>query len=294
MKLAQLFHPKKIISKIKKRYQEYQAFYYLKDTLQKNSTLLNSKKGGICFILGNGPSINNQNLTLLADEETFVMNNFWRHAQYKIIHPKYLVAGDLSSYAQNLRPAEAWGANYIAGVDLPDSNTVISQVPETKLILNSVAKKFIEQNSLFLSNRVYYVLERGSMDDNLCFNIDLTRHIPFPKNSVILALISALYMGFETIYLLGCDHDFLAYPAKKAPLGFKRFYEANVNLSAYNESASYEEMVESGLRLFRNYRLLKEKAAKLYPQTKIFNATPNSFLDVFPMVNFEDIKLNNK
>lgn len=294
MKFAQLFHPKKIVSKIKKWYQEYQSFRHLRDTLQKNKALFNSKKGGTCFILGNGPSINNQNLTLLADEETFVMNNFWRHPQYKVICPKYLVAGDLSSYIQNLRPVEAWGANYIAGVDLPDSDAVISQVLDTKLILNSVAKNFIEQNKLFSKNQVYYVLEQGPMDDNLCFNVDLAKPIPFPKNSVILALISALYVGFEIIYLLGCDHDFLAYPAKKAPVGFKRFYEPTVDPSAYKESASYEEMVGSGLRLFRNYRLLKEKAAQLYPQATIYNATPNSFLDVFPMVNFEDIKLNNK
>lgn len=294
MKLAQLFYPKKMLAKTKKRYKEYQDFRRLRDTLQKNKALFNSKKGGTCFILGNGPSINNQNLTLLADKETFVMNNFWRHPQYKVIRPKYLVAGDLSSYIQNLRPVEAWGANYIAGVDLPDSNTIISQVPETKLILNSVANNFVERNKLFLKNRVYYVLEQGHMDDGLHFNIDLAKPIPFPKNSVILAMISALYIGFETIYLLGCDHDFLAYPAKEAPVGFKRFYEPNVNPSAYKESASYEEMVESGLRLFRNYRLLKEKTATLYPKVKIYNATPNSFLDVFPRVNFEDIKLNNK
>lgn len=283
------YSPQKIVSKIKKRYQEYQAFSRLSNVLQKNKSLFNSKKGGTCFILGNGPSINNQNLTLLANKETFVMNNFWRHPQYKIICPKYLVAGDLSSYIQNLRPIEAWGANHTAGVDLPDSNTVISQVPETKLVLNSVAKKFIEQNKLFLDSQVYYVLEQGPMDEKLRFNIDLTKPIPFPKNSVILALISALYIGFETIYLLGCDHDFLAYPAKKAHFNFKRFYEPTANLSAYKESASYEEMVESGLRLFRNYRLLKEKAAQLYPQVKIYNATPNSFLDVFPAINFEDI-----
>jgi len=284
------YSPQKIISKIKKRYQKYQNSRRLKDVLQKNSALFNSKKGGTCFILGNGPSINNQNLTRLADKETFMMNNFWRHPQYKIIRPKYLIAGDLSSYAQNLRPTEAWGANHIAGVDLPDSNEIISQVPETKLILNSVAKNFVEQNKLFLQNQVYYVLEQGPMDEDLRFNLDLTKPIPFPKNSVVLALISALYMGFETIYLLGCDHDLLAYPAKKAHIGFKRFYEPKQDMTAYKEKANYEDMIESGLRLFRNYRLLKEKTAKLYPQVKIYNATPNSFLDVFPMIKFEDIK----
>lgn len=285
------YFPRKVISRVKKRYQEYQDFCRLRNTLKKNQDLFNSKKGGTCFILGNGPSLNNQNPTPLADKETFVMNNFWRHSQYKIIRPKYLIAGDLSSYAKNQRPVEAWGANHPGGgVDLPDSDVVISQVPETKLILNSVAKNFVEQNKLFLQNQVYYVLEQGPMDEDLRFNLNLTKPIPFPKNSVILALMSALYMGFETIYLLGCDHDFLAYPAKKAHIGFKPFYESKQDTASYKEESSYEDMIESGLKLFRNYRLLKEKKTKLYPRVNIYNATPNSFLDVFPTVNFEDIK----
>lgn len=280
--------PKKLISKIKKRYQEYKNFVFLKDVLQKNSDLFNSKKGGTCFILGNGPSINNQNLNLLSDKETFVMNNFWRHSQYKTIRPKYLLFGELSSYAQNKRPE-------IGGVDLPASNEAISQVPETKLILNSIAKNFVDKNKLFLKNQAYYVLQQGPMDDQLRFNIDPTKPIPFPKNSAILALILAVYMGFETIYLLGCEHDFLAYPANKSYAGFRGFYDKPQNLSQkapddprYKDT-HYEDMIASCLKLFRNYRLLAEKIAKLHPQVRIYNATPDSFLDVFPTVNFEDI-----
>lgn len=286
------YSPRKIISKVKRRYQEHQKFRYLNNVLQKNSILYMSKKGGTCYILGNGPSLNNQDLISLANKETFVMNNFWKHSQYKTIHPKYYVAAELSSYIQNMRPVEAWGANHPGGgVDLLYSNPVLSQVPDTKLILNSVAKNFIEQNNLFLKNKIFYVLEQGSMDDRLNFNIDPTKPIPFPKNSVVLALMLASYMGFETMYLLGCEHDFLAYPLSKSYTEFKWFYETKTSLpKEYEKTSSYEDMMTSCLRLFKNYRLLKEKIAKLYPNVKIYNATPNSFLDVFPAVKFEDIK----
>src|SRR3989338_478971 len=150
------YSPKKIISRVKKRYQEYQDFSRLCNTLKKNHVLINSKKGETCFILGNGPSLNNQNLTLLANKETFVMNNFWRHPQYKIIRPKYLIAGDLASYAQNKRPE-------VRGVDLSASSVATSQVPETKLFLNSIAKKYVEENKLFLQNQIFYVLQQGHM-----------------------------------------------------------------------------------------------------------------------------------
>ena len=57
---------------------------------------------------------------------------------------------------------------------------------------------------------------------------------------------------------------------------------------------SYESAIYHAGKLFKNYRLLKEKLAKEKPDVKIYNATPNSFLDVFLMVKFEDIKLNEK
>ena len=276
------YSSKNILSRIKKWHQKREVFKGLRDTLQKNKTLFNSKKGGTCFILGNGPSLNNQNLVRLANKETFVMNNFWRHHQYKIIRPKYLIAGDLSVYAQNKLPDAR-------GVNLPASSVAISQVPETKLFFNSVAKNFIEKNNLFLQNQIYYVLQQSPMDEKLLFNVDPSKPLPFPKNSAILALILAVYMGFETIYLLGCEHDYLAYPAKKSNTGFKHFYEQKQDLAAYKED-SYEDMMALCLRLFTNYRLLAEKISKLHPNVKIYNATPDSFLDVFPAVNFEDIE----
>ena len=55
---------------------------------------------------------------------------------------------------------------------------------------------------------------------------------------------------------------------------------------------TYEKNIANILQLFRNYRFFYQKAKKVYPGIQIYNATPNSFLDVFPMINFEDIKLD--
>ena len=53
----------------------------------------------------------------------------------------------------------------------------------------------------------------------------------------------------------------------------------------------YENRIYQAGILFKNYRLIKEKFSKNRPDIKIYNATPDSFLDVFPMIKFEDIKL---
>ena len=102
-------------------------------------------------------------------------------------------------------------------------------------------------------------------------------------------------MGFEEIYLLGCEHDFLAYPSNYE--WSKHFYKTEdfdmknpEDVKRYNLTVtSYESAINHAGKLFQNYRILKMKLAKEKPKVKIYNATPNSFLDVFPFINFEDL-----
>ena len=133
----------KIPARIGKIYRLYREFYHNKEILKNNRDLANIKACKTCFIIGNGPSIKNQDLVSLADKDTFVMNSFWRHPQYKLINPKYYLAASfpyLSSGGSRSR--------YVQDEDLPGSNPIISQVPETKLIFSMIAKEIIEKNNV--------------------------------------------------------------------------------------------------------------------------------------------------
>lgn len=212
------------------------------------------------------------------------MNSFWRHPQYKLIKPKYYVAASFPYLSSNSsRP------RYLQDEDLPGSNPVISQVPETKLIFSMIAKDTIEQNNFFPENPKYYILQHGFMDERLKFNIDPTKPIPFTKNTFLLAMLLAVNMGFETLYLMGCEHNFLDQLPRKWFYTFKHFYDEPPGLLPKESENTYETGMEHCLRLFRNYRYFKEKLAIEKPNVKIYNATPESFLDVFPSINFEDI-----
>ena len=46
--------------------------------LKRNKELKDRHKGGRCFIVLNGPSINNHDLSSLKDEEVFATNYFYR------------------------------------------------------------------------------------------------------------------------------------------------------------------------------------------------------------------------
>jgi hypothetical protein len=111
-------------------------------------------------------------------------------------------------------------------------------------------------------------------------------------------------MGFKEIYLLGCEHSFLtqtirlgrsliydhAYDEGRADFGQTTDPEVAKKYFVQKDfTKNYEDNVAHVHQLFKNYRLLKNKLAREKPEVKIFNATPNSFLDVFPFIKFEEI-----
>lgn len=271
----------RIFRGISKRYNWNKEFRQYRDILSKNAGLAQTKNGKTCFIIGNGPSLKNQDLTLLADKETFVVNSFWYHKQYELIRPKFYVVVDLPDLSQENKPLRRYQG------DIPGRDPVVSKVPETKLFFSAKIKNYIESKGLFKNNPKYYLLQQDIMGPKLNFNLDITKPVPYTRNTIVLALMVAIYLGFEKIYLLGCDHNFLDHPVGTH---YEHFYEeSDADIPDELKTGTYEGAMESCLRLFRNYRFLKEKIAKTNPNVKIFNATPNSFLDVFPMVDFDEV-----
>lgn len=266
-----------------------------KEILDKNRSIRNIHKSKRCFIIGGGPSVSNINLGMLSSEYTFVMTEFDKNPNYGKLRPKFHIITDSAYYTEG--EAEYWPKKFREkSRDIPTYTAIVTSI---------AAKTFIEKNGLFKDHKVYYIGMQGIFTDNLPFNIELDKYIPQPKNSVLLCLVAATYMGFSPIYLLGCEHDFLS---KNIGYGksivYNHSYEDELSkLDSKNDELmkkyfspkdlyiTYEKNIANILQLFRNYRFFYSKAQKAYPEIKIYNATPDSFLDVFPMINFEDIKL---
>lgn len=279
-------------------YRNYAApqIYSIRDKkiLSRNLELKNKYAGQRCFLIGAGPSIADTDLSKLKHEYTFVVNEFEKNAQYKFLVPKFHVISE-SNYFTEGGP-EYWPGRF------KEKNHSIST--ETTIITNLRAKPFIEKNGLFEKHKIYYVGTQGIFTNNFPFNIGLDRYVPQPKNSILMCMLVATWMGFNEIYLLGCEHSFLAQPlGPDKSLSWTHSYEdetaklASANTEILKKyitpkemSFNYEMNIASTLQLFRSYRLFYAKASKVYLDLKIFNATPNSFLDVFPMINFNDIK----
>ena len=261
-----------------------------KNILQKNSALKDSKKGKRCFILGTGPSIKNIDLGLLHNEDTFAVNDFDKFPAFPSMRAKFYVIMDSIYFSDDGRSG-IWGKN------LEHKTETIGTA--TSLFLNVETKKIVEDKKLFNRNPKYYLSAHGLFSEKISCNIDIDKTIPYLKNVTLACLIIAVYMGYDEIYLLGCEHNYLSFRSGIGQLKIvDHCYEdddvKNIDTRDVERDLkmSYESCIANTLQLFKNYRIFYQKVKKMKPSTKIFNATPNSFLDVFPKIDFKDIKFS--
>ncbi len=221
-----------------------------------------------CFIVANGPSVKQQDLTLLRGETVFVMNAFYLHPDYDRINPTYHCAVDPDAF-----------------VDTPDARAWLGDLDRvgkrTTFLFPVDAEPLIRRAGLFKGRSIHYLLLCDQGCETGRIRTDLTRPLSSVLCVTLACLLAAVWMRFREVYLLGCDHDWLATPGKLA-----HFYEQDP--SAFPEVRfTYEQLMESQLQLWRSYRHVRDHA--LARGTRIFNATQGGFLDVFPRIPYESL-----
>lgn len=239
----------------------------LRKEINNNRIIKSSHKNKHCFIIGNGPSITGQDLTLLRDEFTFVVNSFILHEKVKKINPKFYCMID----------PKIWNGSF----PLERFLAIEKQLPNITIFFRYEAKKFIESNGLFKNHKIHYIYDHAYLCENYNKDIDASKCMPSSVNVILSCIMLAMYMGFSTIYLIGCDSTLL-YPKQD------HFYEEGESNSKIND---YAERMEKGLYstayMFTSYRILRDYCKKL--NVNIFNATDGGILEVFPRLKFESI-----
>lgn len=236
----------------------------LRIELKKNTSLENKYAGERLFILGNGPSLKNQNLLKLKDEFTMVTNNFYLHDDASEILPDFYCWVDPNMYNGN--------------TSLADLQNLDNKISKTEFFFRLRAKKFIESKSLFKNKNIHYIVNDSYLNDTLNFNFDLDGCIPGTVNVIHTCLILAKYLGFSEIYLVGVDATMFM-PVQE------HFYELSKNekksLEKYDESLFYTSY------MFKSYKILRKYFMK--DNIKIFNATDGGVLELFPRRDFNSL-----
>lgn len=257
------------------RVKNYFRYQKHKKVLARNIIFKNKHQGGKCIILLTGRSIMDVNLSLYDKYVKIAVSDFFLYPNVEQLNISYYCIGQ---HHPPFTPTDI--KRRFKSVD--------SKMPKNCVIFISIKdKNIVEEENLFKGREIYYYTHTNSSEFQ---EIDLCKPIPSVQSVSILALYVAIYMGFQEIYLLGCDHDWLAKPSYKYE--YKHFYneatQKALSIGQEPPPASYEELLICALNLWKQYKFIQKLAQK--KNIIIYNATKDSYLDIFPFINLNDVK----
>ena len=232
------------------------------DTISK---YWNIHKGKRCFILGSGPSILKQDLSLLKDEITFCSNWFINHEQINRINVNYYCAYDINFVKP--QPNQQW-------IEKLSNYNFAKFFPLDWKKLN-IPLKGISYVKYCGETKVYELNKFSTDPINIGF---------YDGASVIinLSIPLAIYMGMSEIFLLGCDS---VYAIKNDDLSKAYFY----NIKEHHTATVHNELTEKiwQKNLFQSYEVVLDYCIR--KGINIVNCTDGGELEIFPRANYCEI-----
>ncbi|MCD7784457.1 MAG: DUF115 domain-containing protein [Oscillospiraceae bacterium] len=218
--------------------------------IRKNVELKDMYRGERCYILGNGPSINQLDTSLIKDKATFVVNKFYKSSIYADIKPTFHCIYD----------------RFIFEECKEDLNEIISKNEyNTRFLLTRRAIGQIEKD-----DNCYYVYS-NLLPTYRNHHYDLTKNANTWLNVIPFVIMCAIYMGFSEIVLLGCDFSLFA--SRKD----SHFYDSGASVD--RQESLFQDLQGHAIVCCQHSYLKKYADAN---GIKIVNCTPGSLLDVYP------------
>lgn len=207
------------------------------------------KDKGRLFIIGNGNSIADMDLSPLNNENTFVVSKGFLLKNHGLNHATFYCISDRYSYLNYGNEIDLNYANYYFASSWSGWN----KIPERSFIFDLSDDIEIAKHNFFQ------------------FNINSP--LSLGRTVVLDALQLAVYMGFSEIYFIGVDLNF----NKKE----RHFYKSN---QEENQKRHIEWAVNNTQRMINNF----EKAAQILSthNIKIFNAGEGGNLNTIPRIDF--------
>ncbi len=230
----------------------------------------NRFQGQRCFIIGNGPSLNRHDLSLLKNEYSFGVNSFYYKTRETGFRPTFYVVEDSSVMKENMAEIRAYEAPF------KFFPTIYRNLhPKTP-------------NTFFFNmNRGFY--EKASPNYAVPrFSTDASRVLYCGQSVTYINLQLAFFMGFTEVYLIGMDFDYVI------PESHKR--TGDVLLSDTDDMNHFhKDYFGKGKtwkdpkldRVLMNYRMANLAYSAVGRQ--IFNATKGGRLEEFERVDYDSL-----
>lgn len=238
-------------------YKTWNALNYIWGWLQWGSRkrLLGLKglhKGKRCFIIGNGPSLCNDDLRRLQErgEYTFACNSLIKLFNEIPFHPTYYFAQDNKIILDNKAEIDKWQG--------------------TRFIKAHYASRY------HLKGVTYYSILFPQKP--MGFSTDIST-VVYSGQTVTYSMIQfAAYMGFSEIYLIGVDCN---YSAGNSTITADSYFDKRL----FNSNRVYDAPeVDTNLLAFARAKEVCDAAG-----VKIVNATRGGKLEIFPRVDIDSL-----
>ena len=227
-----------------------------------------------CFIVANGPSLNDTNLDLIKDDISFAMNRISLIYPTTEFRPTYYLFA--STNINNPIWGNDWHNSVIEAINCPKTTSFIYDKFKDKIIKNTSRDIcWIESVSETKPNL------NGDIDPS-CFSTNIVSRIDKSGTSINIAFQIAYHMGFKEICIIGADLDWKADNGTKSdPNHFDKNYVANIP----NPRKANMQM--------RNVHKLILKKFQENGGVNIYNASKKTVLDTYPIIDFEEYVLHN-
>ena len=245
----------------------------------------NAHKGERCFIMGNGPSLNKMDLSLLAGETVFACNAV------------FLLFDRIS-----------WRPKYYACVDsrvLPDRaaeiDAMLASNPQMHGFFPAVLQEHVGEKKRRATRMVlqpahnrWYFNERANSEENLphsMFSYDINDYVVQPFTVAITMLQIAAYMGFSEIILIGCDTDYaVGDSVKRDETGVALTSTADddrnhFDAAYFGDGRKWHDPQPD--KMIMHYAHAREALEAI--GVTVVNATAGGKLEVFPRRRFEEL-----
>lgn len=243
--------------------------------LLENEKLKDRHAGERCFIVGAGSSISKQDLTKLAGEVVLTVSNSFVHPAMPVIRPMYHIMPPVLEYHGELNSVEQF-MTWFAEME--------EKTFDAEMFFHLGDRAELLKRGLYQKKIVHWVDYETPWDEKPISKLNLAK-IPEIWSVSETAITVALYLGFAEIYLLGFDHDWF-----NGPLVY--FYDEKKEHLLQPDKTKVS-FLDSEFQMRRHAYIFKKYKYLFLVKENIYNANadPNSYVDVFPKVDYDKLFL---
>jgi len=261
---------------------------------------LPAKGNNRCILLGNGPSLTDiyeGNKDVFHSSDLIVLNYFANTDLYTEMKPQYYVLNPIEFWVKNVNENQKKNRLILF-------NNIVEKTTWDIILFVPIAgrkspfiKDILSKNK-HLTIRYFNQTPVEGLTSFNHFFFKKNLGMPRPHNSLIPCLMIAINMGYKEMYLTGAEHSWLktiwVTDNNEALLTQKHFYDKDtatakaMNSSKVGEKRPLHMILHKFMLAFKGYFEIEDYSN--YMKCKVYNATPDSYIDAFERKRLEELQ----